>query len=453
MCIKNIYHNTYIDGGRDITERVDACRSGHMCNDPTVREFDRKLNCTKLQLSGSPGRMDALSSSLKDRQPTPYYSEHLSSPLSKEAERERRREKRASQQRVYIDGDRVIDYGLRRSNSRAEPIPIPKPRRSSTMPIDEGYYSETRRDSRARPIIVENGDRPRRSSSARRESSTMALGPYDVLYNYNSGSSRRELEKRRDSYLEPTRSHRRNSRSPVEVFTQDDAPNRERRRLRRAKPTIVDGPALTGIPADALYGSSPYGGSYPSSYGSHRSDDYWNRLPTVNDQSPPKPSTPKGVRWEDDMRAVQNARISSRPKLGRSNTITGAGTGSNLHGEVKGILKNSNAASPGAAKTAEAGSPPAVQPLLRRDEMADLRNSVRSMGIDERETPAQRQARREREEREREEKDWEDRLRNRFSGRDRRASFDMPPRTFEKTSRGGRRTEVFYPGEGRYKYF
>lgn len=448
MCIKNIYHNTYIDGGRDITERVDTCRSGQVCGDPTVREFDRKINCTRLQLSSSPGRMDSLSSSLKDRQPTPYYSDHLSTPLSKEAERERRREKRASQQRVYVDGDRVTDYGLRRSNSRAEPIPIPKPRRSSTMPIDEGYYSEPRRDSRSRPIIVENSDRPRRSSSTRRESSIMPLGPYDVLYNYNSGSSRREPEKRtRDSYLEPSRSHRRNSRSPVEVFSQDDAPNRERRRLRRAKPTIVDGPALTSIPTDAIYGTSPYGGSYPSSYGSHRSDDYWNRLPTVNNQSPPKASTPKGVRWEDDMRAVQNARISSRPKLGRSNTVTGASTG-----EVKGILKNSNTAAPGATKTAEAGSPPAVQPL-RRDEVADLRNSIRSMGVNERETSTQRQARREREEREREEKDWEDRLRNRFSGRDRRASCDMPSRMFEKTSRGGRRTEVFYPDEGRYKYF
>lgn len=459
MCIKNIYHNTYVDGERDITERIDPCRSGHACSDPTVREFDRKINCTRLQLSSSPGRTDSPSSSLKDRQPTPYYFDHQSTPRSGDADRERRRERRGSQQRVYVDGDRVTDYGLRRSNSRAEPIPIPKPRRSSTMPIDEGYYSEPRRDSRSRPIVVESSDRPRRSSSAaRRESSAVPMGPYDVLYNYNTGSSRREQERRsRDSYLEPSRSHRRHSRSPVEVFTQDDAPNRERRRLRRAKPTIVDGPAPTNIPAEAIYGTSPYGGSYPSSYGSHRSDDYWSRLPTVNNQSPPPKATPpKGVRWEDDMRAAQNARISNRPKLGRSNTITGAGAGagSHLNGEVRGILKNSNAAAaaPGAAKTPEAGSPPAVQPL-RRDQMDDLYKSVRNMGVDERETPAQRQARREREEREREDKEWEGRLRNRFAGRDRRASFDMPPRRFEKSSRGGRRTEVFYPEEGRYKYF
>lgn len=468
MCIRNIYHNTYVDGERDITERVDTCHPGHMCNDPVVREFDRKRNCTRLQLSSSPGRMDSVSSSLKDRQPTPYYLDHQPTPNSVDADKERRRGRRGSQQRVYVDGDLVTDYGLRRSNSRAEPIPIPKARRSSTMPIDEGYYSESKRDTRSRPIVVESSDRQRRSSSARREaSSSMALGPYDVLYNYsNTGTSRREQERRaRDPYMEPTRSHRRHSRSPVEVFPQDDAYNRERRRLRRVKPTIVDGPAA-GIPTDGLYGTSPYAGSYPSSYGSHRSDDHWTRLPTIHNQSPPsppRPSPPKGVRWEDDMRAAQNARISGRPKLGRSNSIAGAGTGLHLNGEVKGILKNSNnnnnnnaaaaanGVPPAATKMAESGSspPPAVQPL-RRDELDDLYKSVRNLGVDERETPAQRQARREREERE--EREWEGRLRNRFSGRDRRASFDIPPRRYEKASRGGRRTEVFYPDGGRYKY-
>lgn len=439
MCIKNIYHNTYIDGDRDITERVETCRSGHVCSAPTLREYDRKINCTRLQLAGSPGRGDSPSASLKDRQPTPYYLDHQPTPRSGD-DRERRRERRNSQPRVYVDGDRVADYGLRRSNSRAEPIPIPKARRSSTMPIDEGYYSEPRRESRSsRPIIVESSDRQRRGSSTRRESSTVPLGPYDVLYNYGAGGSRREQEKHsRDAYLDPSRSHRRHSRSPVEVYPQpqDDSYNRERRRLRRVKPMVVDGPAPTSIPTDAVYGSSPYGGSYPSSYGSHRSDDYWSR----SAQSPPKPAAPKGVRWEDDMRAAQNAKISSRPKLGRSNSISG--------GEVKGILKHSNTAAtaPGAV---DAGSPPAVQPI-RREDLNDLYTSVRNLGAGERETSAQRLARHEREEQEAREQ--QDRLRNRFSGRDRRASFDVQPTRFEKASRGGRRTEVFYPDGGRYKY-
>ncbi|KUI54299.1 hypothetical protein VP1G_01785 [Cytospora mali] len=454
MCIKNIYHNTYIDGERDITERVETCRPGHVCTDPILREFDRKINCTRLQLAGSPGRADSPSASLRDRQPTPYYLDHQSTPRSGDTDRERRRERRGSQQRIYVDGDRVTDYGLRRSNSRVEPIPIPKTRRSSTMPmpVEDGYYSEPKRESRSRPIIVESSDRPRRSSSARRESATVPLGPFDVLYNYGSGSSRRDQERRtRDSYMEPTRSHRRHSRSPVEVFPQDDTHNPERRRLRRARPTIVDGPAPTNIPADALYGSSPYAGSYPSSYGSHRSEDYWTRLPTVNPQSPPMGGASKGVRWEDDPRAAQNAKISSRPKLSRSNTITGAGTGPQPNVEVKGILKNSTTATPGAPKAAETGSPPAVQPL-RRDQLEDLYTSVQNLGVGERETSTQRAARLEKEEEEREEREWQERLRNRFSGRDRRASMDMPPRRFEKTSRSGRRTEVFYPDGGRYKY-
>ncbi|KAK2604918.1 hypothetical protein N8I77_007809 [Diaporthe amygdali] len=455
MCIKNIYHNVYVDGDKDVTERVDACRSGHICSEPIVREFDRRINCTRLQLSTSPGRTDSPSSSLKDRQPTPYYFDHRSPPNFGDADRERRREKRASQQRVYVDGDRVTDYGLRRSGSRrTEPIPIPKVHRSSTMPVEDGYYSEPRRE-RSRPIVVENGDRSRRSSSQRRESSAVPLGPYDVLYNYGAGSSRRDREKHaRDSYLEPSRSHRRHSKSPVEVYTDPEQHDRgERRRLRRAKPTIVDGPAMTGVSADVIYGSSPFAGSYGSSYGSHPSDDHWTRQPTFGTQTPPDSRAPavKGVRWDDDPRAAQNAKINSRPKLSRSATITGAGTGSHLHGEVKGILKNTNPTTYGTAAVANSGSAPAVQPL-RREELDDLYKSVRGIGVDERETSAQRQARREKEERD--DREYRDRLMNRFSPRDRRSSFDMPPRRFtsEKGSRGGRRSEVFYPDEGRYKY-
>ncbi|KAK2602929.1 hypothetical protein N8I77_009426 [Diaporthe amygdali] len=50
-CIKNIYYNVYIDGEEDVTERVNSCRPGHMCSNPIVREFDRKINCTRLQFT------------------------------------------------------------------------------------------------------------------------------------------------------------------------------------------------------------------------------------------------------------------------------------------------------------------------------------------------------------------------------------------------------------------
>ncbi|KAL1864105.1 hypothetical protein Daus18300_007885 [Diaporthe australafricana] len=174
MCIKNIYHNTYVDGEKDVTERVDSCRSGHICSDPIVREFDRKINCTRQQLGLTPGRTliprlnDSPSSSLKDREPIPYYFDHQMSPYGP-TDRERRRQKHASQQQIYVDGDQV------------DPIPVPKVRRSSAMPVDDGYYSESRREHRSRPIIIENDDRSRWSSSQQPRSSAVPLGPYDVL--------------------------------------------------------------------------------------------------------------------------------------------------------------------------------------------------------------------------------------------------------------------------------
>lgn len=58
MCIKNVYHNIYVDGKKDVTERFDACRSGNICSDPIVREFDRKINCTRSQLTITDFRPD-----------------------------------------------------------------------------------------------------------------------------------------------------------------------------------------------------------------------------------------------------------------------------------------------------------------------------------------------------------------------------------------------------------
>lgn len=48
-CIKNIYYDVYSDGETDILERLNACRPGHICSDPIVREFDRKVNLTRAE--------------------------------------------------------------------------------------------------------------------------------------------------------------------------------------------------------------------------------------------------------------------------------------------------------------------------------------------------------------------------------------------------------------------
>lgn len=413
MCIKNIYHNVYSDGTRDVTEKVDTCRSGYMCSDPAIREFDRKINCTKLQLSGSPGRGV---SPLKDRQPTPYYAEY-------ESDRERRRRKRSSKG-IYVDGDRATDYGIRKKEKHTPtspgPIAIPKMRRASTMPTAD-YYPE-RREARSRPVVIDNSNR---RNSFRQESAAVPVGPVDVLYNYGSPS-----RKTRDSYLEPPRAHRRSSRSPVEVYATDD--EQERRRRRRSTKATVSPEIPGGISADAVYGSSPYGGSYGSSYGStagNSGHNAWTPLPVVvtNSSSPSgragTPPVRKELRWEDELRAQQNARISTRPKLSRSATVTGAGTGA-VH--PQGILKNTGAAAP----------------AVQRDVPEELYSSLRGLGIEERETSAQRKLRQEREQ----DREYNDRLRNRFS---------MPPRRFavEKGSRSGRRTEVFYPEEGAYRSY
>lgn len=114
MCIKNIYHNVYVDGEKDVTERVDTCRSGHICSDPIVREFDRKINCTRQQLSVTPARTDSPSSWLNDRQPRLNNFDRPSLHYG-DRSRERRREERTSRQKIFNHKNRVTDYGLRMS--------------------------------------------------------------------------------------------------------------------------------------------------------------------------------------------------------------------------------------------------------------------------------------------------------------------------------------------------
>lgn len=352
------------------------------------------------------------------------------------------------------------DYSLHRSNSlhgQSQPIPIP-PRRSSTMHEDDRW-----RESRDRPRVVQRGH-------SRRESDDVPLGFYDLLYNHGAGSSRhgdRDRYAVKDSrYAEPsrTRSHRRRSESPMEVRYKDDDYYRERPSLRR-KPKIFQ---QDGVEPAIIYGSSPLAGSFESSaYGSPR--------PSTShgiSQSPPK-----SVRWGDDPRAAQNAKISSRtPKLSRSATaISGAGTGSRSAGgtgggDVKSILKKADN---------DGQAAPAVQGLSR-DQYDALYRSAAGIGAEDRATSPQRRAKEERAARETLELDSAgmiEGLRKRIngtrapagavaggeSGRDRRYSFDMPPRRFssagagggaygEKASSRGRRPEMFYDDSRRDWY-
>lgn len=429
MCETEYYNKTYPNGERALVEQIKPCR--HRC-------------------------YESPSWSLKERVPTPYYAEHKLPP----ADKERRRERRYSDHGRYYQDNK--DYSPRRRNSvqNSQPIDIPArkpPRRSSTMYEDGGYYPETKHESRRRsdkPIIVERDSRDRGHRSSRRESAAVPLG-WEALY-YGSPSRREDKYKTRDSYLEPARtgSHRRHSSSPTEVHRGEDR-HRSSRRSRHEKPVVTaDGPVPQGTAADILYGDSPIGsyGSY-GSYNSPRPSDH-SRVSTPV-QSPPKSPAFKGVHWEDEVRAAQNQRISSRPRLSRSATISGAGTGKHLDHEVKGILKNTSGsgdASSSLPMNDNNGPAPAVQPLSH-DVESQLYQSMEGLGIDNRATSPQRQAKRERAAAEYFESmdGMGDRLRSRITPRSssRRPSFmesSSTPRAWgEKASSGRRRAgERFY---------
>lgn len=379
--------------------------------------------------------------------PTPYHFEFQPVPRP---ERERRKEKRSSERdNYYSDGD----HGLRRSSSlrgASQPIPIP-PRRSSTMHEDDRW-----RESLDRPRVVQR-------SSSRRESDDIPLGFYDLLYSHGGPSSSRQGDRDRYAvkgprYEEPprTRSHRRRSESPVEVRHKDDEIYRERPALRR-KPKIIQ----DGVHQDIIYGSSPLVGSFgSSSYGSHRHGS----VPGTS-QSPPK-----SVHWGDDRRAAQNAKISNRPRLSRSATISGAGTGSHLPGEVKSILKRPGGDDAPSTETAFGGAGPSSSPAVKdlsREQYNALYKSAQGIGIEDRATSPQRKVKEERAAA-MDQIDSEgmiDSLRKRINTTraggeargDRRYSFDMPPRRFssaygEKASSRGRRSEMFYDDSRRDWY-
>lgn len=434
-----------LSGGREmITERRIPCTSG--C---TYCKSDRKSSkVAHLDLSSptKSGR-NGPPSTLNDRLPTPYHFDFKPTPRS---DKERRREKRSSDRdrdnNYYSDGD----YNLRRTSSLhgSKPIPIP-PRRSSTMHEDD--------ISRDRPRVVQA-----KPSRSRRESSDgVPLGFYDLLHSHGAPSSRDRYAVKDSPYADPpsrsTRSshHRRRSESPMEGHYKDDNYYRERTPLRR-KPKIVQ--KQHGLDPEIVYGSSPLVGSFGStSYGGSPA----GRL----SQSP---SSSKSVRWGDDPRASQNARISNRPGRGlsRSASISG-GVGTGASGS-KSILK----------KTEDDTTAPAVQDLSH-DQYNALYHSAAAIGVDDRATSSQRKLKEERAAARGEalvdSAGMIEGLRKRMNGtrttgtgdtgasasRDRRFSFDMPPRRFsvggaggygEKASSRGRRPEVFYDDSRRDWY-
>lgn len=436
-----------LSGGREmITERRIPCTSG--C---TYCKSERKPSkVSNLDFSLPSGR-NGSPTTLDDRLPTPYHFDFKPTPRS---EKERRREKRAGDRdrdrdhQYHSDGD----YAPRRTSSSrgSKAIPIP-PRRSHTVHEDDR--------SRDRPRVVQASP-----SRSRRESSEgVPLGFYDLLYNHGASSSRhgdRDRYAVKDSrYADPpsrtTRAshHRRRSESPMEGHYKDDDYYRERTPLRR-KPKVVQLPH--DPEPEVVYGSTPLVGPFSSSsYGNSP-----HRPGGALSQSPP---ASKSVRWGDDPRASQNAKISNRPGRGglsRSASVSaGAGTGA-VVGGGRGILKKTPATTED-----DAAAAPAVQDLTREQYHA-LYHSAAAIGADARATSPQRRVKEERGEALVDSAGMIEGLRKRMNGagasRDRRFSFDMPPRRFsvgggaggygEKASSRGRRPEVFYDDSRRDWY-
>ncbi|PSR83001.1 hypothetical protein BD289DRAFT_483517 [Coniella lustricola] len=397
------------------TSDCEFCTSDRRSRRPTRLEF--------APISGGRDTASSRSSSVKDRLPTPYNFEYK--PVRRASRDAELRERRPSERdHYYSDGERMGDYNLRRSSisrSAAQPIPIPKAkaRRSSTAYEDDLY------DRHYGGSFRRNSERDswRRSSPPRHESARVYPGFYDVLG--SSASSKASVPPSSSSSPRPSRHRRRHS---VDIH--------------QAEPTIS-------------YGSSPVTNSYHSTpYGSYNSSDLHSRATSISQ------SLPKSVRWGDDPRARQNAKIESRPKLSRSASISGAGTGPHLAGEVKSILKKSSSPSEISAKHTEAlsssSSPPAVQAPPTNDQYEALYQSAQRMGIEDRTSSSQRKLNKERAaapggeyyHQRHDSRDMMDNLRKRMGG-DRRYSFDSPPRRFAMGSApssmgGGRRAEAFY---------
>lgn len=394
-------------------------------------------HCESERHSRRPSRLDFQTSnsrdnpylSVDDRLPTPYQFDFRPDPAAKQ-----RRRERASRERdpYYSDGE---SYSWGRSASfrgASKPISVPRPapRRSSSMyesDIYDKYYSDSGRQSRSRPAIHQDSDRHRESgrrySTSRQESARVPLGFYDVLDPSHSAKGH----------------GRRRSASPLGVPLKTEEYDPERRRLRpKTKARVVQEANAT-----ISYGASPLMPTFESSsYSAHRSSDL-SRAASMST------SPPKSVRWGDDPRLAQNAKIQNRAAK-RDSISAGAGLGAGEN--VKSILKN-----------AETNPAPAVQPLSD-DQYHALYKSAQSIGVEERATESQRKVLQERSKGEdRDSRDMIEGLRKRISGHGvtdehRYSVFDMPPRRFsgawgEKASSRGMRSERFYDDSRRGSFY
>lgn len=393
MCIKTKYYNTYVDGSVDQTERVDACSAGFLCDYPKTDKVYRTFNCLKSEVPTMQGH-----TSLYDRRGRPPTPRSISPPSSRGSDADRKHRRRSS---IYLSDPIQI---VRDTKPYAPQPPSPIPfTRSSTMP-----HRLSSPPSRGRAPIIIADPAPRYHTSA-----TIPIGPVEVLEH----SSPRRRSSRRDSvYLSPDLG-RRSSRSPQGYASAEDEREREDRRRRRREHKTQANLYSSSVPTRYINGDG-YASSYDSS---------------IVDPSPAASAVKKELRWDDIERRRQNDKISSRPKLPRTETLRQSKAAT----EVKSILKNPSVSPSGRVRASSKG-----------EVIDDLYRSMEGLGIRDRETSAQRMAR---EDRERADEAQKNRLSRRFDmpGPDRR--FSMPPRSYTMGSGGRRREEIFYPDQRTYR--
>lgn len=439
MCLKRVYYNTYGDGSEDVTERVDTCRPGKMCSSPEVRKYERKFRFTKLE---DPTKLEP-ASSLADRKPTPYHAEpHIQLPPTPDTSEEEgsgaqsaasaSRKPRSRSPGTYVNGIRIADVSGTRgraakryshvSHTREPSPPRPKLKRHSTTPASGTVVVQQDRQPRGRE----------RASSRRDRSRDVAVGPFSLCEDLGRRSSRdraRDESPPRRRHHHPHDSHHSkdhkyqaerpappppssSSASSVAatknipkvniVFVDDE---REARRMRRAK-------ERRHTYDDAVDGK-------------HSSTTFSHRHAAHGDDEPAR----KSLRWQDEVeaeRAAQNARIASRSKTAAP--------------IVKGILKHATGTD--AATTRERSGSGSGSGGPKID---DLRRAVRGMDIPKGKGKGAGAGGRPRAASGSAREDGDGAYYDRLRGR-----FDLDPRGEGRERQ--RRSRVYYPGEGLYKY-
>ncbi|ERT00966.1 hypothetical protein HMPREF1624_02201 [Sporothrix schenckii ATCC 58251] len=269
------------------------------------------------------------------------------------------------------------------------------------------------------------------------------------------------------AFLSPNRA--RFDRSPQGYGSAEDEQERaERRRRRRAarERASVMPSSLPAMGATDVFGSSP---SSTSGVGSGVGSGMGSSAATSASTSPAVSAVKKELRWEDEQRRLQNERISRRPKMPRVQpvpTSTTTNTNPKLQGEVKSILKNtSTSAGTSPAPPAEGRSrassrasstrPPSASRPSSRPPSSSRRASfvgpvgdlddlfttgVSGLNISTPPPPPPGPG-------PMDELAVDDVERNRLRNR-----FSMPPRRYTAGGAFKRRTEIWYPEEGRYRF-